>query len=210
MKPPIGLYGGTFDPPHWGHFRLALAVKAHCDLAEVAFIPCQQPVHKASTKASASQRLAMLEIECQAHPGLRVDECEIKRDSPSYTIQTLKDKRTLHPETPLCLLLGYDAFLSLPSWRDWQHLLSYAHLIIVHRPGHAFELTQPLERWYQRHRVEEVEALHQTLAGGCYRFDALSMDIDSSTIRARLAAGKSAEGLVPLPILNYIKTNKIY
>lgn len=131
----IGLLGGTFDPVHHGHLRIALEAKEALGLTEVRFIPCRQPPHRGDASATAQQRLDLLRLACGDMPGFAVDTRELERPGPSYMVDTLASLRAERGDEPLCLILGWDAFLGLPGWHRWQNLLDYAHLAVVQRPG---------------------------------------------------------------------------
>ncbi len=131
----IGIFGGTFDPVHFGHLRPALEVQQALGLDEVRFIPAGQPPHRDMPHATAPQRLSMLQTAIEDQPGFAADEREIQREGPSYMVDTLALLREELGQIPLCLILGYDAFLGLPAWHQWHRLIELAHLVITHRPG---------------------------------------------------------------------------
>jgi nicotinate-nucleotide adenylyltransferase len=126
----IGLLGGTFDPVHNAHLRIALDVLEQLQLAEMRFIPSRQPPHRAQPGASPEQRLAMLQRAVQGQPGFIVDERELRRSGPSYMVDTLCSLRADFSETPLCLLLGLDAFRELHTWYRWQTIPELAHILV--------------------------------------------------------------------------------
>src|SRR5579863_7641527 len=119
LNQPIGILGGTFDPIHFGHLRTALELYQALDLAEVRLIPCYQPVHRKLPVATPEQRFAMVKLAIEPEKALRVDDGEIIRKGPSYTIDTLKIIHEKLPLTPICLIMGIDALLSFASWHRW-------------------------------------------------------------------------------------------
>jgi nicotinate-nucleotide adenylyltransferase len=131
----IGIYGGTFDPVHFGHLRTALEVREALGLDEVRFTPCRQPPHRVAV-ASPEAREKMLELALAKEAGFVLDRRELDRPGPSYMIDTLAALRAeWGADASLCLILGRDAFLGLPSWRRWNELTGLAHLVVMTRPG---------------------------------------------------------------------------
>ena len=145
MKPergpgPLGLFGGTFDPIHLGHLRLAETAREALSLERVRFIPAGQPPHRATPGASGADRLAMARLATADNPGFEVDAAEVDAAQASFTILTLERLRAeLGPARPLVLLLGVDAFLGLPTWRRWTELFDFAHLAVASRPGYTLD-----------------------------------------------------------------------
>jgi nicotinate-nucleotide adenylyltransferase len=131
----IGVFGGTFDPVHYGHIRPALSVKEALGLSELRFIPNRNPPHRAQPWLSAGQRLALLHTAVDGIDGVVVDERELQREGPSYMVDTLASLHHEHPDEGLCLIIGMDAFLDIDRWHQWQRLFDYALLVVTHRPG---------------------------------------------------------------------------
>lgn len=132
---PIGIFGGMFDPIHYGHLRTAFELLQSLDLEEVRFIPCGDPPHRADTFADAAFRLHMVRLATMAEPGFTVDDRELRRQGPSYSVDTLASLRGEFPGRSLCLITGMDAFLGLPGWHRWDEILDFAHIVVAHRPG---------------------------------------------------------------------------
>ena len=132
---PIGIFGGTFDPIHYGHLRTAFELLQALRLGELRFMPAGNPPHREQPMASAEQRVAMVRAATAGQPGFTVDDRETRREGPSYSVDTLAGLRAEHPTRPLCLIVGMDAFLGLPKWHQWQDILKLAHLVVAHRPG---------------------------------------------------------------------------
>jgi nicotinate-nucleotide adenylyltransferase len=141
LSQAIGILGGTFDPIHFGHLRTALELCDALNLAQVRLIPCYQPVHRKLPAASPQQRLAMVKEAIAGEPALQVDTCEIDRQGPSYTIDTLQILSKNFPNTPLCMIMGIDALLSFSSWHRWEEILTLSHLIVAHRPQYQLPHT---------------------------------------------------------------------
>ena len=136
----IGILGGTFDPIHYGHLRLADDVRRQLDLPEVRLIPAGEPPHREKPVASAPDRLAMTELGCAEFAGLSADDREIRRHGPSYTVLTLEELHEEQPMRPLLLLIGADAFAGLAGWHRWERLFTLAHFVVVERPGRPLDL----------------------------------------------------------------------
>src|SRR5262245_12412890 len=141
---PLGLFGGTFDPIHYGHLRTAFELWQALGLAEVRFMPTGSPPHREQTHASAGHRLAMVKAAVAGQPAFTVDDREVRRSGVSYSVDTLAELRAEHPDRSLCLLLGMDAFLGLPNWHRWRELLDLAHIVVAHRPGWRAPPSGPL------------------------------------------------------------------
>ena len=197
MSRPIGLLGGTFDPIHVGHLRVALELLEGLALERVAFVPCREPPHRGPPRRSGEFRLDLVRAAVAAEPRFCVDERELEREGPSYTIDTLADIRREEPARPLCLLLGMDAFLGLPSWHRWAELLDYAHIVVAHRPGWIPPRDGVLGELLARRRTAASDDL-RTQAHGCLLVTPVTqLEISSTELRRALAAGRDPRYLVP-------------
>jgi nicotinate-nucleotide adenylyltransferase len=210
-KQPIGLFGGTFDPVHNAHLRVALDVLEQLQLAEVRFIPSRQPPHRAMPGASARHRLMMLQHAIRNQPGFTIDERELRRGGPSYMADTLASLRTELPQTPLCLLLGLDAFRELTSWYHWQAIPELSHVLVMQRPGSdADDFTPALQHWVETSRIDDATGLQQTIAGRVLFWPVTQLAISASSIRDRIAGGFSARYLLPETVCEYICQHQLY
>lgn len=207
---PLGLLGGTFDPVHHGHLRIALEVLEQQRLAELRLLPCRQPPHRDVPVASPAQRLAMLEQAVAGQAGFRVDDRELHRAGPSYTVDTLLSLRTELPATPLCLLIGQDAFAELHRWDRWRQLFELAHLIVLARPGADLGLAAVLRAQLERRQLRAGSQLRQTLAGGILFQDVTQLQISATHIRQLLASGRSPRYLLPEAVHAYIRNHGLY
>ncbi len=213
---PVAILGGTFDPVHYGHLRLAADVRAALQLAEVRLVPAADPPHRGRTQASAADRVAMLELAVREFAGLVVDLREIERGGKSYTVDTLAELRAEMPRRPIVLLAGADAFRGLSLWHRWKALFELAHVVVVPRPGVAVGAGLPdalAGEWRARH-VEDPRALRSRRSGAIYVQPVTAQPISSTAIRAALARGgaRSVEiaGLLPVAVLAYIESNRLY
>lgn len=210
LNKPIGILGGTFDPVHFGHLRLALEITEILDLAEVRLIPCCEPVHKQNSMASAKDRLAMLELACAEYKKLKVDDREIVRGPPSYMLPTLQSLRKDFPDTPLCLIMGTDAYLNLDTWYQWEKLLDYAHIIIAVRPGVKFLPNTVLDNLRQEKNLADLQGLYDQKAGSIYLQTITALDITATAIRSQVSAGISPQFLLPESVWQYICQKNLY
>jgi nicotinate-nucleotide adenylyltransferase len=212
----LALLGGTFDPVHYGHLRIADDVRRALGLSEVRLVPAGDPPHRAGPVASAADRLAMLQIAVAVFPGLTVDDRELRRPGRSYTVLTLEDLRSEFPGRPLLLLLGADAFRGLPSWHRWRELFELAHLVVVERPGVRLEASLPAALrplWYER-LTGDPKVLSMQPAGAIYLQAVAPQAASATTIREWLARGNVADEalreLLPAAVLAYIDRNQLY
>jgi nicotinate-nucleotide adenylyltransferase len=210
---PIGVFGGTFDPIHFGHLRPALELYEQLDLERVLMIPSSVPPHRPQPHASAEQRLAMLELALQGQPGLVVDKRELGRSGPSYMVDTLASLREEVGEIPLCLLLGVDAFLGLHEWHRWQDMLELAHIVIAHRPGWQLQqgtMPKVLQQAVASRWLRSAGGLRENPAGGVWLQSVTQLAISATDIREIIAAGKSANYLLPAMVWQYIQQQNLY
>lgn len=206
----IGILGGTFDPVHLGHLRMALELHDALGLAKVHVVPCFEPVHRKLPVASPEQRLAMVACAVANEPALQTDAREIRRQAPSYSIDTLAELRDEMPNTPLCFLLGIDAFLGFPSWHRWQEIFDYAHVIVAHRPQYQLPNSGTIAELLQERLQEEVSYIQDHLAGGILFCPITSLEISASDIRKQIATGRNPRYLLPDSVYDYIKTHDTY
>lgn len=204
----IGILGGTFDPIHHGHLRLALELTQQLPLAEMRFIPCREPVHRDPTLASAKQRWQMLTLAIKDQAKFIADDREINRNTPSYMFDTLTSLRQeLSDDQHLCLILGVDALNNFTKWYKWQDILTLCHIIAVERPDwlshHMPDVLRPL-------LTTDIQQLQKQSAGLLLLRQTTALQISSSAIRAQLNHKLSPRYLLPEAVLNYIYSEKLY
>ncbi len=209
-KRAVGILGGTFDPIHFGHLRLAFELYQAFNLEHIRIIPCFQPVHRKLPTASPDDRLALVKRAVATEPALKIDDCEIRRKGPSYTIDTLLELRKKAPQVPFCILIGIDAFLGFPSWHRWQEILENAHLIVAHRPNYHLPSTGVIAKLIRDRLVEDPAAVHQKLQGCILLHPITSLEISATDIRKQIAMGKSPRYLLPDNVYEYIKKRGTY
>ncbi|NOT13901.1 MAG: nicotinate-nucleotide adenylyltransferase [Methylococcaceae bacterium] len=203
----IGIFGGTFDPVHYGHLRSALEVKDIFDLTELRLIPSARPPHRQQPEATTSARVHMLEQAIENQPGFICDTRELDREGHSYMIDTLKSLRQDFPKQPLLLFIGCDAFNNLSNWYQWQHLFDYAHIVVMTRPG--FEIQHP-DAFFTARQILQREALTQSAAGKLFFQPVTQLDISATVIRHMIAEKKSPAYLLPDVVLSYIYQHHLY
>ncbi len=213
LSEPIAFLGGTFDPIHLGHLRIAEEVADALALNTVRIIPSGIPPHRPTPTFSPAQRLEMCRRSIAGNPRFVLDESEAHKESPSYTIETLEQFALKNgPFTPQVLILGADAFLGLHRWHRWQEILKRAHIALVARPG--FDLAAQLPAELKALYAESVcakniyDAVRTDLAGKIVPITVTALDISATKIRALLAAGKSVKYLVPEEIEQSLREPK--
>lgn len=214
---PIGIFGGTFDPIHYGHLRMAEELASALSLEEVRFIPAGQPPHRASPRTEAKHRLEMTRLAIAGNPRFVLDEREVRRSveqtaRASYTVDTLTSLRQeLGPDLPIWLLMGADAFLGLTTWKEWRQLFDLAHIAVAHRPGYRVSqsdaLPDSLRSELHTRRCDSPPAVP---AGRIMLKPVTQLDISATGIRQHLSSGASARYLLPDPVLDYIQQHHLY
>ena len=214
MSEPLGLFGGTFDPVHFGHLRLAEESIGHLGLAGVRWLPAGQPPHREVPAVTAEQRLAMVLRSTAGNAAFSVDDSEVRAAAPSYTVHTLERLRAeLGREQSLVLLVGADAFAGLTTWHRWRDIFSLAHLAISHRPGFpiaAASLPEQLASEFKGRRQPDANALKAAPAGAIVTFAMTQLAISATQIRKLLGNGLSARYLLPDSVLDYIQHHQLY
>jgi nicotinate-nucleotide adenylyltransferase len=207
---PIGILGGTFDPIHLGHLYLATELYRRLHLQEVRLIPCYQSALKKKPITSPQERLKLAELACQGHPGLNVDDREIRHNSTSYTYNTLIELRQELGKTPLCLLMATDVFSKFTHWHRWQDILTLAHLVVVMRPGFEIENNPELVKLMREREIHRPEQLCEAPGGGILCVDFPQCPISATEIRQKIANQQSARHLVPEVVWEYIVKHGLY
>jgi nicotinate-nucleotide adenylyltransferase len=206
----IGILGGTFDPIHHGHLRLALELYERLQLQHVHLLPSANPPHRDQPTATAEQRLRMVELAVDGEPALHADDRELRRSGPSYMLDTLSEFRAEFGAAPLCLLLGMDAFLSLHTWHEWQRLTDFAHLVVVRRPNTVQPMEKLIETFLNRHRAWEKQALHDAPCGAILQLEIPALTISATQIRTLLQDNANPRYLLPEAVLQFILTHQLY
>jgi len=204
----IGIYGGTFDPVHYGHLRTALEVQEALGLEQVRFVPCRQPPHRCQPHFSAVRRRRFLEAAlADAPPGFVLDTRELERPGPSYMVETLASLRAEQGDVPLVLILGLDAFLGLPQWHRWREIPQLAHLLVMDRPGYHPEWPPALAPEVARCRCDDPGELRRLPAGLIHFLRVTRLEISGTFIRQCLREGRSPRYLLPGAVLTLLEPN---
>ena len=209
-SPAIGFLGGTFDPIHFGHLRPAIEIQQALKLNTLYLMPNYISPHKSNSYATPQQRIAMVKLAIQHIPNLQINTQELLRESPSYTVDTLRELRQQYPNTPLCFIMGMDSLIQLDSWYQFEKILNYCHLIISHRPGWTPQFNSAVNNLLQQYQTKDPNVLHQQLCGSIYFQKTTQLAISSSEIRSLLALNKSIDFLTPPAVCDFIKTQGCY
>lgn len=203
----IGIYGGTFNPVHYGHLRTALEVKELFDLEQVRLIPCRLPPHRQQPGVDGEMRLAMLQIAIADTPGLVADRRELDREGHSYMVDTLASLRAENPDSGLILFIGTDAFAGLERWHQWQRLFDYAHLVVMTRPA----CQMPILSDFLRERLcEDRRQLQQRKSGRLFFQAVTALDISATAIRELITDDRNPQFLLPEAVIAYIRQHQLY
>ena len=208
--PAIGVFGGTFDPVHFGHLRPALEVMEKLGLAEVRMLPSARPPHRGQPHATAEHRLAMLKLALAGKSRLVADDCELQREGPSYMVDTLETLQQGFPSVPLALIIGQDAANGLDRWHDWRDLFELAHIVVMRRPETQACYAAPLADEMNGRLVDSASCLHKQAAGCVLPLQITQLDISATTIRGMFASGRSPDYLTPPAVIEYIREHQLY
>lgn len=206
----LGVYGGTFDPVHFGHLRTAMEVKETVELDEILFVLCGKPPHRTVSSVSSMHRLSMLQAAVEGVPGFKVDARELEREGYSYSFDTLASLRQEKEDRTLCLILGMDAFQGFASWYRWQEVFNLAHLLVMFRPGAELTFAEPLNVLVKDRRVSSVAELRRAPCGLISFQQVTQLDISSTRIRELIRQGNSPRYLLPDAVWAMIRENKLY
>ncbi len=206
----IGIFGGTFDPIHYGHLRTAFEMLQALRFDEVRFMPCGNPPHRGKTYADAELRLEMVRVATEAQHGFVVDDRELRRDGPSYSVDTLATLRNEFPLRPIALMIGMDAFLGLPKWYQWREILQLAHIVVAHRPGWRAPDIGPLGELLADRGTHRIGDLHQAKSGHIFIHDVTQLEISSTEIRELVAVGRDPRFLMPDTVRDVIEKSGCY
>jgi nicotinate-nucleotide adenylyltransferase len=207
---PIGIFGGTFDPIHYGHLRTALELEQTLDLERIYFVPCANPPHRDAPMTDGSVRMRLVKAAIRGEKAFVADGRELERPGPSYTIDTLATFRAEFPRRSLCLLLGMDAFLGLPKWHRWRALLDLAHIVVAHRPGWRAPASGTLGKLLAARRTTRAADLRASVAGRVHVQPVTQLEISSTELRAAMVAGLDPKFLMPDSVRKIILETECY
>lgn len=213
---PLGIFGGTFDPVHFGHLRLAEEAADALGLASVRWIPAGQPALNKSPKVGATQRLEMVRLAIDGNPRFELDAAEVEAAQTSYTVPTLERLRQADvcgAQRPLVLLVGADAFAGMANWHRWEKLIELAHIAVAHRPGYPVDvssLSPVLASLYRDRFCTDPAALAGAPAGRIVTFAMTQLDISATRIRTLLSKAHSVRYLLPDVLVDHIQAKHFY
>ncbi len=210
LNEPLALFGGTFDPVHYGHLRCADEARQKLNLESMYLLPSGSPPHRGAPRASVRQRLDMLRLALPEFPQLEIDDRETLRSGPSYMVDTLAELKAEFPQRPLLLLIGQDAANQLHGWFHWQELFELAHIVILTRPGVTEEYRQDIGKQINRRLVSGVQEMLSSQAGGVLNLGVVSIDVSATTIQSIIRLGRSPQSMLPVAVLDYINENRLY
>jgi len=193
----IGLYGGSFDPVHFGHLRTAFEVCRQFDLDHLRLVPSGNPPHRAAARVDAKHRVAMLRLAIDRVDGLQVDDRETHRTERSYSIDTIRSVQADFPAARIVLVIGMDQFCVFDTWHEWQEILATAELIVMERPGETLNATG-------RAMLKHAGSMPVQLCS------VTQLDISSSRIRRDLQREMEIDFLLPYDVQAYIQRYKLY
>ena len=206
----LALLGGTFDPVHYGHLRVADEARQKLNLKTLYLLPAGNPPHRQTPRTTVPQRLEMLHLAQREFPQLKIDDRETRRSGPSYMVDTLLDLRTEFPQRPLLLLVGQDAANHLHGWSRWQQLFALTHMVILTRPGAKAEYRQDVAKQIQQRSVTDLQVMLRSEAGSVYELEVESIDISATTIKSIIRLGRSPGSMLPAAVWDYINANRLY
>ncbi len=207
----IGIFGGTFNPIHYGHLRSALEVKSALALDKVLMIPAAQPPLRDTPAVDATLRASWVEQAVADEPGLECDLRELRREGPSYTVDTLASlRKELGAQMSISLILGTDTLESLDRWQHWQKLVDYAHIVVLARPGWRTPSSAVVRDWLAAQPSLPIDAVGSQPCGAVVSLELRQLDVSATEIRAMVAAGNSPRYLLPDVVWQDIRARGAY
>ena len=206
----VAVFGGTFDPVHYGHLRAAAEVADQLKVTDFRLMPAGQPPHRTAPVASPEHRLAMLNCAVAGHDDLCVDDREVRRTGPSFMVDTLASVRADIGDVPLLLCVGQDAANQLMAWHQWSRLFDLAHIVVMARPDSTINYPPELTRIMRQRQVGRTRDLMRTPAGGVRHLEVTQLAISATDIRQQIEAGRNPRFLLPTTVLDYIAEHQLY
>jgi nicotinate-nucleotide adenylyltransferase len=205
------VFGGTFDPVHRGHIESACAVSRLLGDVDIYLVPCQVPAHRPTPAASPEDRLKMLQLAVASQDRVFVDDCELRREGISYTVDTLFGYRErVGKSGSLVFLMGRDSWVTLPDWRRWEELSDLAHLLVLQRPCADQGSPDVLRKWRKSRQVQDPKEMMDSSAGKVCFLSLDQVNVSASGLRDRIAKGSSIEGDVNPLVMSYIRKHNLY
>jgi len=207
---PLVFMGGTFDPIHVGHLRMAIELAEALEVSGLTLLPAADPPLRETPRVPAEQRAHMVELAIEAIPLLRCDRRELGRSGPSYSIDTvIQWREQLGLQRPLVMAIGADAFARFDQWHRWREFIDYCHIVVMARGGFAMPTSEPLHSWWCQHQGT-LSGMWNAPAGSIAVHEGRLLEISATDIRARIRAKQSIHALVPSKVENYIGQHALY
>ncbi|WP_058534899.1 nicotinate-nucleotide adenylyltransferase [Legionella saoudiensis] len=207
----IAIFGGTFDPIHNGHLQTSLTIQSFFKFDTYFFLPCKVPTLKPTAVASNKQRINMIRLAIKAYPYFKLDLREIERNTPSYMVETLQSFRDEFPNASITLIIGYDSFISLPKWHQWEKLITLANILVINRNEFVHhQIPKLMHQFLVKYQCNKKTDLLKHKAGTVVMFDAGNYEISSTRIREKIKMGKDVECKIPKEVNDYIKDEGLY
>ena len=206
------MYGGTFDPVHYGHLKPVEILANQIGLNRVTIVPNNVPPHRPQPEATSDQRRHMLELAIADKPLFILDDRELRRDTPSYSAQTLREWRQEQgPGRPLAFIIGQDSLLTIDTWHEWDKILTLCHILVCKRPGYSLDFpSERLADWFVQHLVTTPESLHKRPCGYIFLADTPLFPISATNIRERLKNGEDCSDQLAPAVQDYILVQGLY
>ena len=207
----VALFGGTFNPIHFGHLNLANNLVDYLQIESVRMIPCAIPPHRETPNVSAEHRMAMLALATAGNNAIVADDLELKRKGTSFSIDTVTQVRQdIGAKTPLFFCLGMDSVSTIDSWHRWTDLLDNCHIVACSRPNYHLPKDGVVTSWVEQHLCEDLTELKKQSHGCVHLCKIPPLDISSSSIRDSIKCGKSIDQMTTQSVVNYIRQHSLY
>jgi len=222
LSPPLGIFGGTFDPIHNGHIYPVMEAAEKANIKKVALMPCYIPSHKDPATASSEDRLKMVELVCTDHTLFYSDPRDINRGKPTFSVDSLTEIRTAKPNTPLCFFIGTDSLQNLMTWHQWQTLFQLCHFVVCERKEESVKTLKSsaddslkqyapqLQTLLKQRQIFDPADLHNSLGGHIYLANTQTLTVSSTGIRYQFTKNQPIGNFLPPKILDYIRQHKLY
>lgn len=204
----IGLFGGTFDPVHFGHLWPVEEIFNTVGMETVRYVPNANPPHRALPTTDANHRANMLALALKAFPQFELDLRELNRSGPSYSVLTLESLQEDYPQSSLCLILGLDAFLELPSWYQWQRVFELAKVVVMERSSE--QVPRRLPQWWQQRQCIKLGDFKSHKAGKIFVVPVAPVDISATEVRRAIKCNGDISDQVPASVIDYISAHHLY
>ena len=207
----VALFGGSFNPVHFGHLRIATELAEQLQVESIRMMPCAFSTNRERSTATAEQRLKMLQLAIGQQALLQAEDIELQRPAPSYSVDTVRlIREQIGPEIPLFLCIGMDSLNGLDGWHDWQKIQDYCHIVVSSRPGYKVPDSGILADWIIRYRCDDLAILKQQAQGKLYFCELTMLAISSTSIREKVSNDENICFLTPDTVVDYIHQQHLY